>query len=95
MKKSLLLFALMLCLTALSCQDIDLNNIEWTPVGNTEETILEFRRCLVRYVMTPGNTFPPRYLWRLLWRLYRWEPKRLLERCQKAERKIDLNDFYA
>ena len=28
MKKSLLLFALMLCLTALSCQDIDLNNIE-------------------------------------------------------------------
>lgn len=28
MKKSLLLFALMLCLTALSCQEIDLNNIE-------------------------------------------------------------------
>lgn len=28
MKKSFLLFALMLCLTALSCQDIDLNNIE-------------------------------------------------------------------
>lgn len=28
MKKSFLLFALMLCLTVLSCQDIDLNNIE-------------------------------------------------------------------
>lgn len=28
MKKSLLLFALMLCLTAMSCQEIDLNNIE-------------------------------------------------------------------
>lgn len=64
-------------------------------VGNTEETILEFRRCLVRYVMTPGNTFPPRYLWRLLWRLYRWEPQRLLERCHKAEQQLALEDFFA
>lgn len=63
--------------------------------GNTEETILKFRSCLVRYVLTPGNSLPPRYLWRLLWRLYRWDPERLLERCQKAQEEIDLSDHFA
>lgn len=64
-------------------------------VGNTEETILQFRDCLKRYLLTPGNTLPPRYLWRLLWRLYRWKPKRLLERCQRAEQRLNLEDFFA
>lgn len=64
-------------------------------VGNTEQTILQFRDCLKKYLLTFGNSLPPRYLWRLLWRLYRWEPKRLLQRCQKAEQQIDLEDFFA
>lgn len=63
--------------------------------GNTEETILQIRGCLRRYLLTPGNSLPPRYLWRLLWRLLTWDPKRLLERCHKAEEKIDLEDFFA
>jgi len=64
-------------------------------VGNTEETILQFRQCLKQYLFTFGNTLPPRYLWVLLWRLYSWDPKVLMERCRKAEEKLDLNDFYA
>lgn len=63
--------------------------------GNTEETILQFRKCLKQYLLTPGNSLPPRYLWNLLWRLLTWDPKRLLERCQKAEQQINLTDFFA
>ena len=63
--------------------------------GNTEETILHFRHCLIRYMLTPGNSLPPRYLWRLLWWLYSRDPKRLMERCRTAQAQIDLSDHFA
>lgn len=63
--------------------------------GNTEETIRQIRGCLRRYLLTPGNSFPPRYLWRLLWWLMTWETERLLKRGKKAAGKINLEDFFA
>lgn len=63
--------------------------------GNTEMTILQFKECLKQYILTPGNTLPPRYLWGSLWRLFRLDAQLLLARCPKAEAVEDLEDYFA
>lgn len=46
--------------------------------GSTEKTVDAQRQCLRRYLTQPGNTFPPRHLWKPLARMYLTPAKRLV-----------------
>lgn len=63
--------------------------------GNTEETLQQIRQLLRQYILTFGNTFPPRYLWGLLWDLWRSSPAQLLEQCRKTVNRQNTDEFYA
>lgn len=62
---------------------------------NTEETIGLIQKYLRQYLFSFGNTFPPRYLWVLLWRLYRGTPQELLEQCGKSKEHVNPDEFFA
>lgn len=63
-------------------------------VGGTEKTIAVLKAGLRDYLLHPGNSFPPRYLWRRLWRMYVTPTEKLLEACHRRQ-EIRNEDFFA
>lgn len=58
----------------------------WYLSGNiysTEKTIAVLKGHLKSYFSRFGNSIPPRYLWKHLWRLYRTDTAVLLARCKE------------
>ena len=69
----------------------------WYLSGNvfsTEKTILELKTRLKAYFRQFGNSVPPRYLWKLLWNLYRAKPEALLEKCREGLAEISVEDYF-
>lgn len=62
--------------------------------GNTEESLKQIKLQLKDYLRTPGNSLPPRYLWKRLWKLYRAEPEELLKHCPEPAAQ-DISEFFA
>lgn len=63
--------------------------------GSTERTLETLKSALQVYLREMGNTFPPRYLWKGLARLYVTPVPRLLESCRQACIPENLEDFFA
>ena len=69
----------------------------WYLSGNvfsTEKTVLELKARLKAYFCQFGNSVPPRYLWKLLWNLYRTKPEVLLEKCREGLAEISVEDYF-
>jgi len=62
--------------------------------GNTEKTILLLKEHLKGYFRTWGNSILPRYLWPLLWRLYRTDTEELLKRCEDRRESLSTEDYF-
>lgn len=62
-------------------------------VDSTEKTIAVLKEKLKDYCFKFGNTFPPRYLWKKLWDLYRTDTAILLARCEQ-NRQVSLPEDY-
>lgn len=70
----------------------------WYLSGNiysTEKTITVLKEHLKSYFSVRGNSIPPRYLWKHLWRLYRTDTAVLLERCQQKQKSYMVEDHFA
>lgn len=63
-------------------------------VGNSAHSIDQMKEHLRAYLKTKGNTFPPRYLWPMLWQLYFTKTEVLLSRCQKKAVKLNTADHF-
>lgn len=64
-------------------------------IASTEKTILLLKDHLRRYFRTRGNSIPPRYLWPMLWRLYRTKTEALLEACRSRREAVSTEDYFA
>lgn len=64
-------------------------------VGNTEKSLKLLKAHLKAYLRTKGNTFPPRYLWPMLWRLYTTKTEKLLAECQAKRTEYSAEDYFA
>ncbi len=64
-------------------------------INSTEKTIGVLKSHLKGYVSTFGNSLPPRYLWKHLWRVYRTDTETLLERCRANRHCYSLEDYFA
>lgn len=62
---------------------------------STEKTISVLKEHLKSYFSGFGNSLPPRYLWKRLWRLYRTDTAVLLERCRQSRPESPLQDYFA
>ena len=62
---------------------------------STANTIAVLKSHLKSYFSGPGNSLPPRYLWKRLWQLYRTDTSVLLERCQSADDEQPLEAYFA
>ena len=70
----------------------------WYLSGNiysTEKTIHVLKEHLRSYFSGWGNSIPPRYLWKHLWRLYRTDTEVLLEQCKKNRQTYSVEDHFA
>lgn len=63
--------------------------------GGTEKTLTVLKQSLRAYLRQWGNTFPPRYLWKGLARLFFTPTEALLEDCAKARQEKQTDDFFA
>lgn len=63
--------------------------------GGTERTIAELKSHLKGYFRTGGNSFPPRYLWKLLLQMYFSSTETLLRTCKEKAQAIDRQDYFA
>ena len=82
------------------CRVYDENYLDaiWYLSGNidsTEKTITVLKRHLKVYFSSFGNSLPPRYLWKKLWRLYRTETSLLLEDCKQRRQEYSVKDYFA
>lgn len=64
-------------------------------VGNSERSLNVLKAHLKGYLRTKGNTFPPRYLWPMLWRLYFTKTEKLLAQCRQKRHTSSAEDFFA
>lgn len=64
-------------------------------VGSTEKTLTALKAALWAYLREGGNSFPPRYLWKGLAKLYVTPTPKLLAACQTARDRVSLEDFFA
>ena len=64
-------------------------------IDSTEKTIQVLKYHLKRYFSTWGNSVPPRYLWPMLWRLYRTGTDVLLEGCRSRRETVSTEDYFA
>lgn len=64
-------------------------------MGNTERSLTMLKSHLKAYLRTKGNTFPPRYLWPMLWRLYFGKTEKLLAACQAKRTEGSAEDYFA
>lgn len=62
--------------------------------GTTEQTITLLKSHLKAYFRTKGNTFPPRYLWKLLWKMYISSTETLIQTCKKTDNTVEKQDFF-
>lgn len=60
----------------------------------TEKTIGILKKRLKQYLRHCGNTFPPHYLWPLLWRVLFFSTDRLLEICRQKQKVESIEDFF-
>jgi len=70
----------------------------WYLSGNiysTEKTITVLKGHLKTYFAKFGNSIPPRYLWKHLWRLYRTDTAVLLEYCKQKRQVYLVEDHFA
>lgn len=70
----------------------------WYLSGNiysTEKTITVLKGCLKAYFSEFGNSVPPRYLWKYLWKLHRTDTAVLVEDCQKKQQSYVVEDHFA
>ena len=70
----------------------------WYLSGNedsTEKTISELKARLKDYFSHAGNSLPPRYLWKPLWRVYRTEVAVLLERSRAGKQTYSTETYFA
>ncbi len=63
--------------------------------GNTERTLSALKAGLRRYLTTWGNAVPPRYLWRLLAKMYLTPTEKLAARCEEKRKAAVLDDYFA
>ena len=63
--------------------------------GSTERTLTQLKSSLRAYLRERGNSFPPRYLWKGLAKLYVTPTPKLLAACQTARDRVSLEDFFA
>ena len=69
----------------------------WYLSGNiysTERTVTELKERLKSYVLTLGNSRPPRYLWKHLWKLYRTDTRVLVEECRQKQLAYVVEDYF-
>ena len=62
---------------------------------STAKTICVLKTYLKDYFASFGNSLPPRYLWKRLWRLYRTETEVLLEYCRQLKTESLIDDYFA
>ena len=70
----------------------------WYLSGNiysTEKTIAALKGRLKTYFSQSGNSIPPRYLWKHLWRLYRTDTAVLVKECQQKQQSYVAEDHFA
>lgn len=63
--------------------------------GNTERTLTLLKSRLRAYLTESGNTFPPRYLWLRLAKLWVTPIPKLLAACPRVREQADLEDYFA
>lgn len=63
--------------------------------GGTVRTVKLLKSHLKCYMRTKGNTFPPRYLWPMLLRLYFAPTVKLVRVCQKKRELMEIKDHFA
>lgn len=64
-------------------------------VSSTDRTITVLKSHLKDYFRTKGNTFPPRYLWPMLFRLAFTSTEKLLKECQQKRGDFDKEEYFA
>jgi len=62
--------------------------------GGTEKTIMTLKGHLKSYFTTLGNSLPPRYLWKLLWKVYRTDTSVLLAACRKNRQDLSMENYF-
>lgn len=70
----------------------------WYLSGNvysTEKTIAVLKGYLKAYFSEFGNSIPPRYLWKHLWKLYRTDTAVLAEECRQKLQSYVVEDHFA
>lgn len=63
--------------------------------GMTEDTIRIMKAHLKQYFREKGNTFPPRYLWVRLLKLWLTPAEVRAEKCDKRKENVDSSDYFA
>ena len=81
-------------------RDFDENYLDavWYLSGNiysTEKTINALKEHLKAYFRSLGNSRPPRYLWKGLWKLYRTDTAVLVEECRKKQQDYVVEDHFS
>lgn len=63
-------------------------------VGNTRHSLEVLKGHLKGYLRTRGNSFPPRYLWGKLLRLYVTDTEKLYEECRRKSEAYEIGDCF-
>ena len=63
--------------------------------GMTADTIRELKDRLKGYFRERGNSFPPRFLWKGLLKLWLTPAQKLAAECDKRQESIDPEDYFA
>lgn len=64
-------------------------------VANTARSLEVMKAHLKAYLRTKGNSFPPRYLWPMLLRLYFVSTEKLLADCESRRELQEIKDHFA
>lgn len=63
--------------------------------GNSAKSLETIKAYLKQYFREEGNTFPPRYLWLRLLKLYFADTEELLKTCRMKQMEINTEDHFA
>ena len=63
-------------------------------IGNTQRSLNLLKAHLKGYFRTKGNTFPPRYLWKMLLKLYFASTEKLLAECVEKRKNFEVEDHF-
>lgn len=66
-----------------------------TDPENSEESIRIIKQKLKEYLLQPGNTFPPKHLWRGLLRTALTSTEKLLAQRRQDTETVDTQDYFA